>query len=136
MKSVRERMDINAAYREVGTYRGAADICGTTHKTVKRVVEASERAGPPDRVVHNYNGVSVIVAERVEKTQGRITAKRLLPVAIAAGYAGSARCSCSARCWRGAGGGSCTSPTTWVRTRRSLRWRHASRTWAGSRRPR
>jgi|GEM_PF-2171329 len=41
MKSVRERMDINAAYREVGTYRGAADICGTTPKTVKRVVEAA-----------------------------------------------------------------------------------------------
>jgi len=34
-------MDINAAYREVGTYRGAADICGTTPKTVKRVVEAA-----------------------------------------------------------------------------------------------
>lgn len=85
MKSVRERMDINAAYREVGTYRGAAEICGTTHKTVKRVVEASER------VVHNYDGVRAIVAERVAKTQGRITAKRLLPVAIAAGYAGSAR---------------------------------------------
>jgi len=78
-------MDINAAYREVGTYRGAAEICGTTHKTVKRVVEASER------VVHNYDGVRAIVAERVAKTQGRITAKRLLPVAIAAGYAGSAR---------------------------------------------
>ncbi len=91
MKSVRERMDINAAYREVGTYRGAAEICGTTHKTVKRVVEASERTGPPERVVHNYDGVRVIVAERVAKTQGRITAKRLLPVAIAAGYAGSAR---------------------------------------------
>lgn len=90
MKSVRERMDINAAYREVGTYRGAAEICGTTHKTVKRVVEASERAGPPERVVHNYDGVRAIVAERVAKTQGRITAKRLLPVAIAAGYAGSA----------------------------------------------
>ena len=28
-------MRIIAAYQEVGTYRGAADICGTTHKTVK-----------------------------------------------------------------------------------------------------
>ena len=37
-------MDIDAAYREVGTYRGAADICGTTHKTVKRVIEAAGRA--------------------------------------------------------------------------------------------
>ena len=29
-------MDIIAAYQLVGTYRGAAAICGTTHKTVKR----------------------------------------------------------------------------------------------------
>ena len=35
-------MDIMAAYRLVGTYRGAAEICGTTHKTVKRVVERVE----------------------------------------------------------------------------------------------
>lgn len=91
MKSVRERMDINAAYREVGTYRGAADICGTTHKTVKRVVEAAERTEQADRVVHNYDSVRDLVAERVAKSQGRITAKRLLPVAVAAGYEGSAR---------------------------------------------
>ena len=31
-------MDIISAYREVGSYRGAAEICGTTHKTVKRVI--------------------------------------------------------------------------------------------------
>lgn len=91
MKSVRERMDINAAYREVGTYRGAAEICGTTPKTVKRVVEAAERTGPAERVVHNYDDVRAIVVARVAKTQSRITAKRLLPVAVAAGYEGSAR---------------------------------------------
>jgi len=91
MKSVRERMDINAAYREVGTYRGAADICGTTAKTVKRVVETAERTGRPASVVHNYDEVRSIVVERVAKTQGRITAKRLLPVAVAAGYEGSDR---------------------------------------------
>ena len=48
MKSVRERMDMNAAYREVRSYRGAADICGTTHKTVKRIVE--EVTDPPNQV--------------------------------------------------------------------------------------
>jgi len=32
-------MDILAASREVGSYRGAAAMCGTTHKTVRRVVE-------------------------------------------------------------------------------------------------
>lgn len=91
MKSVRERMDINAAYREVGTYRGAADICDTTPKTVKRIVEAAEQSGRPAPVVRNYDGVRAIVAERVAKTQGRISAKRLLPMATAEGYEGSAR---------------------------------------------
>ena len=35
-------MDIISAYREVGTYRGAAVISGTTHKTVKRVIARHE----------------------------------------------------------------------------------------------
>jgi hypothetical protein len=39
-------MDINAAYREVGSYRGAADMCGTTPKTVKRAVLAVEQSRP------------------------------------------------------------------------------------------
>ena len=45
MKSVRERMDIESAYREVGTFRGAAEICSTTPKTVRRVVLATRRTG-------------------------------------------------------------------------------------------
>ena len=44
MKSARERMDMHAAYREVGTYRAAAEICGTTPKTVKRAVLAARAA--------------------------------------------------------------------------------------------
>jgi len=90
-------MDILAAYREVGSYRGAAVICGTTHKTVRRVVEAHEAgcAGQtrPPRVDrgHNYEDVRGLVTERVRKSRGRISAKRLLPAARAAGYAGSAR---------------------------------------------
>jgi len=89
MKSVRERMDMNAAYREVGSYRGAAEICGTTPKTVKRAVLAE--TAEPVPVVHNYDDVRDLVVERVKRTQGRISAKRLLPVAIADGYTGSAR---------------------------------------------
>jgi transposase len=86
-------MDIIAAYREAGTYRGAASIAGTTHKTVKRVIERHEGGGAPLRVPrgHNYDGVAALVAERVEKTSGRISAKRLLPAARAAGYGGSDR---------------------------------------------
>lgn len=88
-------MDIISAYREVGTYRGAAEMCATTHKTVKVVIEAHEagRAVSPGRVARarNYDIVAELVAGRVDKTQGRISAKRLLPEATAAGYDGSAR---------------------------------------------
>ncbi len=39
----------------------------------------------------NYETVTDLVAKRVEKTKGRISAKRLLPDVKAAGYEGSAR---------------------------------------------
>ncbi len=87
-------MDIIAAYREVGTYRGAAEACGTTHKTVKRVIARHEAGGAgPERAARarNYDGVAALVAERVAKTSGKISAKRLLHAARAAGYRGSDR---------------------------------------------
>jgi transposase len=87
-------MDIISAYREVGSYRGAAAISGTTAKTVKRVIARHEAGGArPARAPrgHNYDAVIEVVGERLEKTKGRITAKRLLPAARAAGYEGSAR---------------------------------------------
>ncbi|MGZ6825078.1 MAG: IS21 family transposase [Blastococcus sp.] len=94
MKSVKERMDVVAAYRQVGTYRGAAVMCGTTHKTVQRIVARHEAGGqPPARAPRgrNYDAVAEVVAQRVAETKGRLSAKRLLPEARAAGYAGSAR---------------------------------------------
>jgi transposase len=97
LKNAKERMDVINAYRDVGTYRGAAAICGTTHKTVKRIIEAhellSEGVCPPERVARarNYDEVAELVAEKVKATAGRISAKRLLPAARAAGYAGSGR---------------------------------------------
>ncbi|HJY74781.1 MAG TPA: helix-turn-helix domain-containing protein, partial [Streptosporangiaceae bacterium] len=45
MKSARDRMDIISAYREAGTYRGAAAISGTTPKTVRRVIARHEAGG-------------------------------------------------------------------------------------------
>ncbi len=88
-------MDIVAAYEQVGTYRGAAALCGTTHKTVKRVIEA-RRVGqvfdaPRRQLTKNTDAVGTVIAEKVQATDGRISAKRLLPVARAAGYTGSAR---------------------------------------------
>ena len=94
MKSARERMDIFSASREVGSYRGAAALGGTTAKTVKRVIARHESGGvAPAREprARNYDTVTELVAERIAKTKGKITAKRLLPAARAAGYEGSAR---------------------------------------------
>lgn len=97
MKSARDRMDIISAYQELGSYRGAADRCGTTHKTAKRVVQrhldgqAGQVRPPRAPRAHNYDAVAALVAERVDKSQGRLSAKRMLPIARAAGYDGSAR---------------------------------------------
>lgn len=94
MKSAREHMDMTAAYREVGTYRGAAAMCGCDPKTIKRALarlaagEVPTARREPER---NYDVVRDVVAARVKKTSGKISAKRLLPEARAAGYTGSAR---------------------------------------------
>jgi hypothetical protein len=87
-------MDVISAYREMGSYRGAAAVCQTTPKTVKRIIDRHEAgAGPPARKErgHNYDPVTELVEERIRATSGRIAAKRLLPAAQAAGYTGSAR---------------------------------------------
>lgn len=88
-------MNIISAYQQVGTYRGAAAICGTTHKTVKRVIER-EQGGEPrparkERGPANFEVVRDLVAQAVKSTSARVSAKRLLPKARAAGYAGSDR---------------------------------------------
>ena len=91
MLSVRKQLDVVTAYRQVGTYRGAAEMCGVTHKTVSRIVNRAvvveQRAARP----RNYEGVRSLVAGRVEDTKGRISAKRLLPEVKSAGYGGLAR---------------------------------------------
>lgn len=92
MKSAREQLDILSAYAELGTFRAAAALCGTTHKTVRRVVERRSRP-PVERPPRSKNtdALAGLIAERLRSTAGRISAKRLLPVCRAAGYIGSAR---------------------------------------------
>jgi len=103
-------MSIIATYQNVGTYRATAAICGTTPKTVKRVIERAEAGDVPARRrvrKPNYEDVGDLVAERVQRARGRISAKRLLPAARAAGYTGSDRnfrrlVAAAKRDWRGA----------------------------------
>ena len=78
-------MNIIDAYHELGSYRGAALLCGTTDKTVRRVVERHRAGGPWVRrarpVTRNTDPVLSVLAKKVKDTDGRISAKRLLPVA-------------------------------------------------------
>lgn len=88
-------MEIIDAYETIGSYRGAAVLCGTTPKTVKRTVARAQRGQvgrqPASPRAHTTDGVQTLIVERVHRSDGRISAKRLLPVAQAAGYTGSAR---------------------------------------------
>jgi transposase len=87
-------LDIINAYEETGSLRAAAALCGTTHKTVKRVLarrEAGQRPGRRAPAPGLADDFTDLIFGKVRSTDGKITAKRLLPIARAAGYAGSAR---------------------------------------------
>src|SRR3954447_18359568 len=70
IEEAKERMDVIAAYRDVGTYRGAAAICGTTHKTVRRIIEAHEAASAGRRLPQPPWCVSAPGAIRAPHTWG------------------------------------------------------------------
>jgi hypothetical protein len=94
LKTERERMQIIAAFDEVGSYRGAAAMCGCDPKTVKRALERPVAGDLPvkrSERARNHDVVRDVVAKRVASTKARITAKGLLPEARVAGYTGSAR---------------------------------------------
>jgi hypothetical protein len=80
-------MDIVNTYVELGSYRAAGDLCAVDHKTVKRVVQrwrtgsVAEPRITPARG-RNTDCVEDLIWERVKKSRGRITAKRLLPQAL------------------------------------------------------
>ena len=91
MLSARKQLDVITAYREVGTYRGAAEICGVDPKTVKRLVTRDQAAAERVERRKNYESVRALVAESMKNTNGKLSAKKLFPKAVAAGYAGSDR---------------------------------------------
>ncbi len=86
MKTARDQLDIITAYHELGSYRAAAALCGTTHRTVRRVVERRSRP-PADRPprAKSTDAVGDLIAAKLTATDGRISAKRLLPMCRAAG---------------------------------------------------
>ena len=98
------------------SYRAAAELCGTSDKTVKMAVERQQAGGPWTRraraLRRNTDAATSLIAQRVKDTDRRITAKRLLAVARAAGYQGSARNFRRAVA---------VAKAVWRRTRRSYR---------------
>ena len=86
-------MDIIAAYQQVGRIevprRSAARPTRPSAGSSNAPRPARPPAGAARPRARNYDAVTELVAERVEKSQGRISAKRLLPIARAAGYEGS-----------------------------------------------
>lgn len=81
-------------YEELSSYRAVAALLGCDHKTVKRYVEAAGDAGQfapslqRSRVTDEF---APLIAERVEQSGGRVTARWLMRLVRAAGYEGSER---------------------------------------------
>ena len=63
-------MDIVNAYAELGSYRAAAAECGTTHRTVKKVIERLRAGDVASRHPRprNTDGVADLIAEKVRVT--------------------------------------------------------------------
>lgn len=80
MLSARKQLDVITAYQRVGSYRGAAEICGVTHKTVKRVIERERAQAVRVERRRNFESVRATVAHELKETHGKISAKRLLPI--------------------------------------------------------
>ena len=81
MKSGRTQVEIIALYGELGSYRAVAAVVGCDHKTVKRYVDAAGDAGllaPVLTRARVTDDVCKVVAERVEQTHAKVTARRRL----------------------------------------------------------
>ena len=80
LKTTRGPLDIINAYQELGSYRAAARLSGTTDKTAKRVLARrlcgsyGYRGRPP--AVSKADVAREVVVEKVRSTDGLITAKR------------------------------------------------------------
>jgi hypothetical protein len=85
VKRAREELDILSADRELGSYRAAAELCGTTHKTVCHVLERRDRprAERPPRPP-NTDPVVELVTTRSAPPTGGLDSPDPVPVMVAA----------------------------------------------------
>jgi transposase len=80
-------------YAELGSYRAVAEVVGCDHKTVKAHLDrvAADGPGAATRRRRLADPFTAMLRLKLESTSGRISAKRLYRILVAAGYMGSAR---------------------------------------------
>lgn len=75
LKTARQELDIINAYEKTGSLRAAAALCGTTHKTVKRVLERRTARQRPGRRRTPEAGLADpftdLIFAKVKDTDGR-----------------------------------------------------------------
>ena len=79
MKTGRQQVEIVALFEELGSYRAVGELLGCDHKTVKRYVELAGDAGqlaPVVRRARVTDDFSALIADRIECSGGRVTARR------------------------------------------------------------
>lgn len=92
MLSPRKHLHVINLYAELKSYRAVADVVGCDHKTVKARVERESAAAPLTVCRPSIaDPFRKVIADKVEDTGGRITAKALMRTLRAAGYTGSGR---------------------------------------------
>ena len=95
MKTAEEIMNILDAYDLTGSLRDAAELAGCSHHTVKRYVDAREKAGgAPDAPVRRPQLIDPFlpkVEEWVERSKGKARADRVHAKLVWLGYTGSER---------------------------------------------
>ena len=87
-------MEILAAYDLVGTYRGAAELAGCDHHTVKHHVERRAAGLPPDAGLDRSSIVDPFrpkIEELVDRSRGRIRADVVHDKLVAMGFGGTDR---------------------------------------------
>jgi len=66
LKTTRDYVQMIDAYNDTGSYRAVAQLCGTAHKTVRRVIERRQAGGPwarrPRALRRNTDAVADVIA--------------------------------------------------------------------------
>ncbi|WP_411130468.1 IS21 family transposase [Streptomyces sp. x-19] len=94
MKTKEEIMEILEAYDLTGSYRGAAELAGVDHHTVKRYVELRDKGGDPSKRQQRpkmIDGYLPKIEELIERSGGRIGADRVHEKITAMGFTGTDR---------------------------------------------